>query len=248
MTQIFKNKLPRVKNPWSAPIISFGFGLQSERSRKYVSSSLHPRIDNPQFSRSENKSSGQTLIEVIIAIAVGTLIITAILALATRSNRNSNLARASTQASKLAEGGLEIIKNIQDVNNNDVVNVHSSLTDVNWIDLYSVEVESGPVCGVSCVTGEGHVYIIHEDGESDCTSGTGDWCLHGNHLITDREFIDLDEQRFTRVVYVRDSFPGESSCNTELNDFRRIKQFRVVVAWADPVGEHEQEVVTCIRR
>lgn len=50
------NKLLRVKNPWFSPIASFVFGFQSERSRQYVSSSLYPWVDNPQFSRSENKS------------------------------------------------------------------------------------------------------------------------------------------------------------------------------------------------
>src|SRR3990167_3946919 len=56
------NKLPRVKNPRFSPIKSFGFGLNSELPRKYVSPSLHPP-PNIQFlagfSRSENKKKAR---------------------------------------------------------------------------------------------------------------------------------------------------------------------------------------------
>ncbi|MEX0616787.1 MAG: prepilin-type N-terminal cleavage/methylation domain-containing protein [Candidatus Woykebacteria bacterium] len=59
---------------------------------------------------------GQTLIEVLIALAVGAIFITAILGLATRSNRNANFARNQEQASKLGQQGIEIVRNIKALN------------------------------------------------------------------------------------------------------------------------------------
>jgi type II secretory pathway pseudopilin PulG len=59
---------------------------------------------------------GQTLIEVLIAIAVAVMIIVAIVTLLNASNRRAALSRQSTQASKIAEETLDIIRNIRDVN------------------------------------------------------------------------------------------------------------------------------------
>ena len=174
---------------------------------------------------------GQTLIEIIIAIAVGTLIITAILALATRSNRNSNLARASAQASKLAEGGLEVIKNIKSEGQADVMRPDGGvpLDTKTWLEFYSDDVD------------ENEVFHLWEPSEGSCPPGMS-WCLYAEPTLI--ETINLDEQIFSRRVEISDE---SNVCNENIS-FDQIKQFSVIVIWTDPVGEHEQRVVTCIRR
>lgn len=179
-----------------------------------------------------SNTKGQTLIEIIIAIAIGTLVISSILALATRSNRNSNLARASSQASKLAEEGLEIIKNIKDQGRDVIFPNVPTTNEVNWVGFYNTEDLSGD-----------RFYHLHEPTELEC-SGNESWCIHAETAVP--ETIDLDGQIFERVIMINDDFGN--GCNDNITDPREIKQFSVVVTWTDPVGEHEQRVVTCIRR
>ena len=176
---------------------------------------------------------GQTLIEMIIAIAIGTLVISSILALATRSNRNSNLARASSQASKLAEEGLEIIKNIKFQGIEVIFPNPAPITVVNWVGFYITQDLIGD-----------QFYHLHEPNAGPDCSSTESWCFHIGTAVP--ETIDLDGQIFERVVIINDDLGN--GCNDVIIDPHEIKQFSVVVTWTDPVGEHEQRVVTCIRR
>lgn len=198
------------------------------------------------MSRLLDHQKGQTLIEAIIAIAIGTLIIAAILGLATRSNRNANFARSSTQASKLSQQGLEIIRNIETVNEaNSIFGLIPGCVPacVQWSELYGVDL------GVPGDTGTyGDEFRLWQPGGS-CTSST--WCLEGSPATS--ETITNDNQNFTRRVFIADtsttSVPvGVSNCHTADNGFGYgdSKQVTVVVEWTDPVGAHEAVVTSCI--
>ncbi len=250
-----------VKNTWFSPITSFGFGFQSERSRKYVSPSLSPWIDNPQFSRSENKSSGQTLIEIIIAIAVGTLIVAASLGLITRANKNSNFAKAQSQANKLSSEGMEIILNIRAVNDCNAVIPHPtyssgcgvSTATSSWDGLYDIQLDT--ICEGNCDNNYGHVFRLHEPNDGNCPTATPSWCLHGDQISTSevKEEVVLDNLTFTREVYIADSELGAapeglSKCNNVDLDNTEIKQVIVKVSWVDSAGTHDTKLVNCIAR
>src|SRR3990170_4297041 len=111
------------------------------------------------------KDKGQTLIEMLIAIAVGTLIVASILGLATRASRNANLARTSGQASKLAQQGMEIARHIRSVDE-PILNPPAFCTaPCIWTELYDsdltdptpfVLVKPGGGCGPSswCLDGD----------------------------------------------------------------------------------------------
>src|SRR3972149_8685627 len=92
------------------------------------------------------KDKGQTLIEMLIAIAVGTLIVASILGLATRASRNANSARTAGQASKLAQQGMEIVRNIRSVDEADYIKSFSPPCPANcrWSDLYGFNLASDP--------------------------------------------------------------------------------------------------------
>src|SRR3990172_2560875 len=58
--------------------------------------------------------SGQTLLEVVVTIGISSIIILSIVALGITVQRNATFARTSTQASKLAEEGVELVRSIRD--------------------------------------------------------------------------------------------------------------------------------------
>lgn len=187
-----------------------------------------------------SSDKGQTLIEVIAAVAVGTIIITALLSLAARSNRNANFARTSAQATKLSQQGLEIIRNIDSVNDpvaiRNVPAPFCSSANCGWSDLYNVDITE-PAAG-------DHNFALQS--LTDCGIGTS-WCLDFDSDGTpNREIINAELGNFTREVRIEDTAnPCNSIGMTPLNSME-TKLVTVTVRWDDPAGAHEAQVSTCI--
>ena len=202
---------------------------------------------------------GQTLIEVIIAIAVGTLIITAILGLATRSTRNANFSRANEQASKLAQQGLEVIRNIRDEGLDSAIKYTPNLSIDTWNELYLEDIGGTNDSGTN-----GLEFKLVDPTDLSCSIGS--WCLTTSTAIP--EALPLGFETFTRRGFIADSPTdppvsgalGVSKCNRpsppplpgypadEANDLdnTKIKQVTVVVSWDDPSGSHEAKVASCL--
>lgn len=181
---------------------------------------------------------GQTLIEVIIAIAIGTLIVTAILGLATRSNRNANFARASEQASKLSQQGLEIVRNVRDVGgDNSIISPPIDCVGcATWDDLYSNNLDD-------LASEFGREFKLIPDTDASCSPTPVSWCLSGD--TSTPETIIEDIQNFTRRIFIADTDGEASNCNDTIN-YDGAKQVTVLVQWTDPVGSHEAKVTSCI--
>lgn len=62
------------------------------------------------------KESGQSLIELVVVIAMTVLIVTALTIAAIASLRNTDLAKSQVQATKLAQEGLERVRQARDMN------------------------------------------------------------------------------------------------------------------------------------
>lgn len=60
--------------------------------------------------------SGQGIIEVVVTMALATIIILTLVGLSIRTNRSSDFSAASSQASYLANSGIEIIKSLKTIN------------------------------------------------------------------------------------------------------------------------------------
>ena len=189
-------------------------------------------------------NKGQTLIEVIAALAVGTIIITALLSLAARSNRNANFARTSAQATKLAQQGLEIIRNIDSVNAPEAIRNAGvfcvPLSNCAWSDLYSI--------GITEPTADVHNFSL----VSLATCGIGSsWCLvYGFPTPPTIEVIDVNLGNFTREVRITDeTASGPEPCNAvgslPLTSLE-TKLVTVTVRWDDPSGAQDASVSTCI--
>jgi hypothetical protein len=178
---------------------------------------------------------GQTLIEVIAAIGIGSIIIVALLSLATRSNRNANFASTSSQATKLSQQGLEIIRNI------DSVNFPGAVTRLAACD---------PMCNMTNIYSEtyGNLagqynFVLVKLNTGVCVGINESWCLdYGGLTDPPLEEISADLGNFTREVRIEDA---DNPCNDTLPP-TESKLVTVVVRWDDPSGSHDAQVSTCI--
>lgn len=62
-----------------------------------------------------NKKSGQSLVEVVVAVGVMALLLTAVLSLISLSVKNSRLAKDRTKAANLAQEGIELMRTYRDL-------------------------------------------------------------------------------------------------------------------------------------
>lgn len=91
----------------------FQSNISTIRQLKSESIRVNPRV-NPRLSASTNK--GFTLLEVIIAIFLITVGITAVLLLITKTLGAMSLSFSQLKAAYLAQEGIEVIRNIRDTN------------------------------------------------------------------------------------------------------------------------------------
>lgn len=197
---------------------------------------------------------GQTLIEAVVAIAVAVMMLVALVTLVNANNRRATLSRQSTQASKLAQEGIELARNTRDVNDSVVTFFDGTGTDLThcpaagcmtFTQFFDVNIDetSGlfhPVYG--------REFHFHEPNNVDpnCKNNPSSWCLQLS-VGGDGETV----LNFRRYVYIADS-GGKSKCNDTDGDgiddisFSAVKQFTLVVTWESPVGPQERRAVTCI--
>ncbi|HEY4694369.1 MAG TPA: hypothetical protein VIH52_00125 [Candidatus Nanoarchaeia archaeon] len=207
--------------------------------------------------QADKNQTGQTIIEIITAVAIGTVLILALVALSVRSNRGADFSKVESQAAKLASEGLEIIRNLKAANGSGVyyapVCGSASPTNYTWSSLFSIN-SSGPDGGgldegCSSANGGGPLgkaAYLRED-LSTCLAGQPK-CLY---IATNNfEAVTIDKRIFQRQIYIADSpLPaGKSRCNTVSTDWNKIKQLAVVVSWTDTAGYHESITTTCLQR
>lgn len=193
----------------------------------------------------KKSEKGQTLIEAVVTLGVALVIIGSIVALANASNRRATLARQSTQASKLAEEGMEIIRNIRDVNYEEAVFVGGTCSDLDpcsWSDLYGEEI------GVFSPV---NAKLLEVD-TGDCGNDES-WCL-GVQDPGDPADDEILLGFYHRSVEVSDqsTVPGGDICATpdsgDSLDFTDIKRITVTVTWRSPIGNQKRTVVSCLSK
>ena len=84
-----------------------------------------------------SSSRGQSLAEVIVASAVGILVVSALVFAIIFSLRNANFSKNQAQATKLAQEGMEKVRSIRD-RDGVVIFTHSGGTTAKFTDLWSV--------------------------------------------------------------------------------------------------------------
>jgi hypothetical protein len=191
----------------------------------------------------DKKSRGQTLIEAVATVGIALVVITSIVALVNASNRRATLARQSNQASKLAQEGMEIVRNIRDVNGDELVRAGTSTDNpicssgpdyCRWSGLYTV------------LQGSQLAYL-----EFDC-NGEEEWCLldPSPDIVppsTSEESSLLDI--FTRVVRIEDNEISATEnyvCSELQLPGQDVKRVTLTVSWQSPIGAQKREVTSCI--
>ena len=181
-----------------------------------------------------NSENGQTLIEVVITLGVALIIITSILVLVNASNRRATIARQSTQASKLAQEGMEIVRNIRD-ERLDTVYVSCSTTPCTWKDLYSSSIGTISACIYLDTVPTPNEWNLYPLADIKCANEQG---IEG---IFDREIeiSDVDITTTTPPIYT-------GICADSGLDESAVKRISVKVSWESPIGNQEREVVSCL--
>lgn len=182
-----------------------------------------------------NKESGQSLVEVIIAITVGIFVVMSLVFATIFSLRNANFSKTSAQATKLAQEGIERVKYGRD--RNLTINSNGGLGSVNSWD--------GDASGVGSIWD----YLI----EGNCGSSTSPvtYCYLNvssqgelTYLTVDSKIPSLAEQippdnpAFKRVIILSDD---SATYNLQ-------KTVTSIVQWRDFAGEHESKLTTILRK
>ncbi|MEX0621600.1 MAG: hypothetical protein WD187_01200 [Candidatus Woykebacteria bacterium] len=186
-----------------------------------------------------NSEKGQTLIEAVVTLGVALVIIGSIVSLVNASNRRATLSRQATQASKLSQEGMEIVRNIRDVGNDQAVRVDntgtcSDASPCSWGDLY----------GNKQFT---FTAYLQEPGSAGCPIMES-WCLSS---VGEPPLLTI----FTRQVEISDDEFTDSDGDTNIcaeavggtslgSD--EIKRVTVAVGWDSPVGNQTRRNISCI--
>jgi len=182
------------------------------------------------------KQKGQSLLEAIVTLAIALAIVTSIVSLANKTNARSTNARQATQASKLAQEGLEIIRNIRDVDAVAVfITTITCTTGCSWHDLYTRNMGDptpGQLQGPPPLGG--------------CAVG---WCLR-NANATENSLLGI----FSRRVELYDDLGvdsdgdgiNDSICSSSHLGANQTKRVEVVVEWDSPFGTQQRTASTCI--
>lgn len=191
------------------------------------------RKSSPSGARGSRKSfwhTGQSLIEVIVAVTVGILVVTALTFATIFSLRNANFAKNSEQATKLAQEGIERVRSERDRGNSiSGFSIGNDLID-SWRQdskLWSDQINGN--CGDTTLIPPTYCYFRF-NGLNFQYLGTG------SNIPSNAE--DLGNGKFKRVVILSDD---SSSYTTQ-------KTATVIVRWTDAAGSHDSQLTTILRK
>ncbi|MDP2671388.1 MAG: type II secretion system protein [bacterium] len=208
------------------------------------------------------KQKGQTLIEVVVAIALALIIITALVSLTSRTNQNANSSKIAEVAAKFAQEGQEAVRQIK-LNDGDIRN--SGVAGVSkWSDLYKA--------GVAGTLNPLRLDLVQPLGTHGGTltpaCGAVVWCLDGASLGTAEAGSTTAPGTggivVSRQVEIYD-IAGASGVNgcfqnsgsggaVPLPGFtaplvlnaNEVKSVLVLVTWTDQSGTHKITLYDCV--
>jgi len=198
-------------------------------------------------------ANGQSLLEVTVAVAIGTLVVAALTFATIFSLRNANFAKNSAQATKLAQEGIERVRSSRDRNQ-----CIEGLTNVNsW--------NGSTDC--SAVSGSGSIWTYPISGDCDkpdlpqagfcyfkVNSTTGQLTNIGFSftptssvpLPAQAEGIPTTNPVFKRVILLSDDLNHDKNFTND--DYQNQKEVTVIVTWNDFAGTHESRLTTILRK
>ncbi len=160
---------------------------------------------------------GQSLIELIVVIAMTVLVVGALTIATIASMRNADLAKSQVQATKLAQEGIEKVKTIRDQNTDGGISYSDSSNNyTKFSNFWGIS--------FSCKGGSPNCYFkLIKINSLDV--------LKAAQSVNDSE--PIQNGAFTRQILVEDGASGATQ-----------KTITVVVTWTDYSGSHESRLVT----
>lgn len=143
------------------------------------------------------RNSGQTLFELVISIALGVVIVTAVLVLTTTSVKNSNFAKTNAQATRYSQGSLEWVRKERDKD----WSVFASKSG-NTAQYYCLTSLSWPQSSGSCLSSQ---YIPNTTFKREIS-------------LTNKEGLDIIEVQVV-VSWVDGTGSHESKLSTQLTNW-----------------------------
>lgn len=171
---------------------------------------------------------GQTLLEMVVVIAVALLVVSALTFATISSLRNSQYAKNQSLATKLAQEGVEKVRVIRD--RNGVVNFKYSeggqeRNVESFAKLWELDLSSVHCGNKAC--------FLKLDPTDDSLSRAIDDILNPNAGVSDYEVIN----NFKRQIQISDLTPTHPV----------EKTVTAVVVWTDFAGDHESRITTILR-
>lgn len=167
---------------------------------------------------------GQSLIELVIVVAVIVIVVGGLVFATIASLRNASLAQNQAQATKLAQEGIERVRAARDrsdaIGGNLVIN---GVLITSWRDPNLWSQQISPNCQPNCYfkfSGSNFQYL---GAAPDIPSSAED---------------PLSDGKFKRVVILSD----------ESSTYSAQKNVTVIVRWIDFSGNHQSQLTTILRR
>lgn len=192
--------------------------------------------------------AGQSLTEVIIAATVGVFVVTALTFATIFSLRNASFAKNSSQATKLAQQGLEWVRTGRD--RNTAINNISGSNVTRWNGINTTQ------CPTNSAAADDSIWCYQISPTGCDNTSTGGKCYFkvnstgvlnnigfafvptaSNPLPSQAEGIPAANPIFKRAVILSDDA-----------DFDKQKKVTVIVTWSDAAGPHDSRLSTILRR
>lgn len=177
----------------------------------------------------QTAQKGQSLVEVLIVLAVTAVVILALVVASLMGLKNAQFAQNQSKATKHAQETIDIIKSIRDRDQEGTVNFR-----------YSVSLFVGQVMTTN-ITKFSALYTVPMSSSTSCSDRYCYFTLLNNELLLtisppDSLFVDIGEG-FSRKITFEDDTPL---------DLTKEKRVTAQVRWSDGSGYHESKVQTIL--
>lgn len=212
-----------------------------------------------------SRESGQSLVEVLVALAVATVVIVALIIVVLTSLKNSQFAQNQSKATKYAQEAMDGVLAVRDRDGKVKFNgppagllpmvsscdIASNTCDFSilWTLYFSApyDMHQSP-CTIwpAGSTATGCYFKLVKTTAGD---GTITFSLVEPTTNTPASSIDesLDSGIFSREIYIEDKAAGQT-CSTLLCDYTKEKVLTVKVKWTDSSGDHTSYLQTVLTR
>lgn len=191
---------------------------------------------------------GQSLIEVIIAATVGIMVVSALTFATIFSLRNANFAKTSSQATKLAQEGIERVRTGRDrnmsISNSSSIPSCTSVSSWNGgytgsNSIWDCQITGSGLCDNSTPPNNGGKCYFNVDSTGVLTNiGSNFVPTVNSPLPPSAEGITTTNSAFKRVVILSDEAAN--------NLYKTQKTVTVIVTWTDFAGSHESKLMTIL--